>query len=203
MATFSLSQVEVVKNNIKMISFRISYFLLIITCCLISFSCMKDSKTSIAQDDNLSLSKTQYLGNQLRIDGFYYSLFEGKLNRIYILHPDGILTYFGVSDNVSLLNAESYINGNEIKDLIQNNKYCWGLFIINGNEIKTCAWHPSNNSSKIAWNEDGKIINDSTFQINELYRLVNNQKTEQSNENEIYYFKKTTNKPSSNNKFIP
>lgn len=58
--------------------------LIIMAVMLTSYSCNKDGFT----DDELSIEKTPYVGNQLRIDG-YYSCKFGDVYRIYFLYHDG------------------------------------------------------------------------------------------------------------------
>lgn len=51
------------------------------------------------EDDALSLPKTPYIGNQLRVDGYYHSMYyapdEEQLFEGYALYRNGIILYLG------------------------------------------------------------------------------------------------------------
>ena len=67
-------------NNIKSI-------IIILAVIISSNSC---NKTEF-QDDELSLEKQEYTGNQLRIDGYYYYAIDQNLFETYFFYENGVL----------------------------------------------------------------------------------------------------------------
>lgn len=153
-------------------------------------------------DDKLTIPKTPFTGNQLRIDGYYYSLFNNEINTIYVYFQNGVFQHFGVTKcGLDFDKAELYFsNANSLK-VIKNNKYFWGVFLINGDNIKKEEWQPSSGAFPV-YTSEGKILNDTTILFTQLYRLQNGQKTGLTTINETYYFRKFSPKPDSTNEFI-
>jgi hypothetical protein len=161
--------------------------------------CSKNERDKTA-DDILSLNKTNYTGEQLKIDGYYYQLSEGKIYRIQFFYRNGILSDFSGGNN-NFNEAADYIEA--VKSKIKNIKYSWGVFVIDGIGIKTEKWHPINAGAPYkAFVRSGEILNDTTFKMTEMYRMQNGQKTEVSAINEIYRFHEYSPKPDSTNCFV-
>ena len=155
-------------------------------------------------DDILSISKTSYTGSQLRVDGYYYTLINGEINTIHVLYNNGILQHFGVSEcGMDFSKAELYFTKVNVKDVIKKNKYFWGVFLIDNNDIKLEEWQSSTGGSMPAYVSAGEILNDTTFNLTEMYRMKNGQKTEFASINEVYHFKQYSPKPDSTNSYIP
>ncbi len=159
-------------------------------------SCKKDK-----MDDELSIQRTPYYGNELRIDGYYYNeYFEGYIT-VYFFYQNGIILYgssFPINE-ISILEDE-YKSGLHYEHS-RNNKPSWGVFIIEDNKICFERWYPSEIPFK-AFVSEGEILNDSTFIITESYRVQNDVKTLIQKENNTYHFKQFSPKPDSLNPFI-
>jgi hypothetical protein len=169
---------------------------MIIFIALILFSCNLDKE----DDDQLSLTKTSYSGNELKIDGYYYTIFENKRQSISFFYESGIYLDLGGNANNSL-DADNYIASFSTNNDFRSSRIWWGLFKINGDNITYEKWYPSGTAYK-AYVRTGKIINDSTFNVTESYRVVNGDKTNFGNINETYYYRKFSPKPDSTNDFI-
>ena len=145
------------------------------------------------------MSKKPYLGNQLRIDGYYYQVWEeAKISNINFFYENGIFLNIGGNKN-SFAEAEEYINNQIlVSKMYLGRKIGWGLFDINENNIRFEVWRPSAKPYKVIVNE-GKIINDTSFVITKRSRIdgsiINTV-------NETYYFKKFSPKPDSTNSFV-
>ena len=170
-----------------------------LTILIMLFSCAKNDNVS---DDVLTLKKTIYTGTQLKTNGYYYMLENNNINSIFFLYKNGIINSFGASGS-NFLEAESNFTNSHVLDIVYNNKYNWGLFIIENNNLKIEKWQTGNGSPFPAYFNTGKILNDTTFQLTELYRLRNGQKTEFVETNYTYHFRKYSPKPDSINNFIP
>ncbi|GIV26481.1 MAG: hypothetical protein KatS3mg027_0295 [Bacteroidia bacterium] len=153
------------------------------------------------KDDELTLTRTNYTSNQLRIDGYYYQKLNNNFFSIYCFYRNGVLLATGgvfssIQDMDKYLYDE-FINRQEYKNYKSN----WGGFLIQGNSMKFERWYPSDPPLK-AYVRAGTILNDTTFIITEVYRMKDGSKTEVQTLNEIYHFKSFKPKPDSTNKFI-
>jgi hypothetical protein len=156
-----------------------------------------------AKDDKLSVVKTNYVGSDLKIDGYYYSINKfGDYGGAQFFYENGISHNIGGSAN-SLILLEEYIN-----QVSNNNgakyKSGWGLFKITGNSLYYEQWDPKpfGGIHKV-FSHECEIINDNTYIIKKQYRLVNGEQTEVTFPNQTYKFVAFANKPSSVNDFIP
>lgn len=156
-----------------------------------SSTCKRNNPDS---DDKFSLTKRTYIGNELRTDGFYCHIgqnMNGHLYSYYFFYKNGIIRYGGGS-NDSLF----YANVGWVSASYKNN---WGIFNINGNQIKFEKWEPSSGGPFPAYLRTGEILNDTTFKITQLQR---SDGTNVSTVNDVYHFKKFSPKPDSTNNFI-
>ncbi len=169
------------------------------------FLCLSSNckKEGILTDDELSIPKKEFSGNQLRIDGYYYQKY-GNPERlmIYFMYRNGILLYGGGGYEMGKINEfEQEIQTQQAINKIRGLKFCWGVFDINSINIKFERWYPSEGTLP-SYVRSGTILNDTTFVISESYRFQNGEKTDAQTENETYHFKKFSPKPDSTNKFI-
>ena len=159
-------------------------------------------------DDELSLPLTTYTGNQIRIDGYYYTIgsvydvdkdaiLEGVIIDSYFFYENGIvLNMYGVEN--SLEEMDETIEKFRSAKRVYDTKYGWGVFVIEGNILKFELWMPG--TPRRAFVNECVILNDTTFHIIKSYR---SNKTEEREENELYYFRSYSPKPDSTNRFTP
>jgi hypothetical protein len=153
-------------------------------------SCDKISES----DDVLTLQRQNYYGNELMLDGIYYteiSSFDGIFYQRYALFRDGIIRDLGAAPEPG---SAQFLTGNSKAD--------WGVFQIDGNEIKFERWYPSSGGPLRSFVRSGIILNDTTFHIKESYRMRDGQKTEIMERDEIYHFLHFSPKPDSANTFM-
>jgi hypothetical protein len=168
--------------------------------CILLFSCKKSN----FEDDELSISKTPFLGNQLRIDGYYYNRYSvsgGHNYNIYFFYENGIVLYGGGFSEDKIAEIENKYRTGELPIYAQERKYYWGLFIVEGDKIMFETWNPGPRPYK-AYIKAGGIINDTSFVINERYRLVDGVKTDHTDQNDLYIFKYFSPKPSNVNPYL-
>jgi len=164
------------------------------------------NKDNLWKDDELSINKEPYTGNQLRIDGYFYEIgVDGYLYPEYFFYSNGSLIYIGgrYSPNTIDAELENFITSPYYINDAKNDKLTGGLFIIDGLFIKFEKWYPSSGVGLPAYVRVGKILNDTTFVITESYRMQKGTKTETKERNETYYFRQFSPKPDSTNIFIP
>ena len=153
------------------------------------------SSCNRCKDAELSLKKSDYTGNEMRIDGYYYS--ENTVNdqadyAIFVFFQNGTF-YSRFSD--SLEQAESdMINGTFVANSeIKLSKLSWGRYQVNSNTISTDSWK-LRQCGYPAVLLSGAIINDSTIEIGNHYFKDNDVLT--------YKFKPFSPKPDSTNVFV-
>ncbi len=153
-------------------------------------------------DDKLTLEKKPYIGNQLRIDGYYYKMdiSSNTIGVTYFFYEDGTLLHGGgwpYEDQFEGLEASFRIEN--WYNIIKKHKLAWGIFQVEWNEISFERWYPSSGGPSPAYVRSGVILNDTTFVITKSIR----SKTGEENElNETYHFKEFFPKPDSTNSFV-
>ena len=154
-------------------------------------------------DENLSMQRRDYIGNELRTDGYYYYYqWHNYLNKEQIvvvsLYRNGIIRACGGGYD-SFQDFESRIA--IINTATSNpNKSPWGIFIVEGNVIKYEKWYGARALEPYRTRiYAGKILNDTTFQITEAYRPNN---SERQVYDWIFHFKQFSPKPDSTTVYI-
>ncbi len=154
----------------------------------------------IKDDDELSIQRTPYTGNQLRTDGYYYREADDYI-AVYFLYRDGTILYGSSFLSVRRQEKENEYTTAEWQSLVKKYKYRWGVFAIEGNIMQFERWYPSEPPLE-AYVDEGQILNDTTFAIARSYRVVDGQETEVREWEETYHFKEFSPKPDSTNGFV-
>lgn len=157
------------------------------------------------KDDEFHLERRDYTGNELRMDGYFYTNFNNNAE-VYgspiFFYRNGVLVNLGAFKMNEQETWEGTINSDEIS-LAKETKDRWGIFLIEGNTIKIEKWYNSEAIFLPAYVSEGVILNDTTFKITSSYRLTNRgRKKELEVENKTYYFKQFSPKPDSTNSYI-
>jgi len=151
-------------------------------------------------DDSLTLSKRPYIGNDLRLDGYYYHLNPDGYIDIEFLYENGICLDGSHVSPAGLPQLEEWFaNGNYYQTAIQY-KIGWGVFQIDSNAIQYEDWVPSDGGPLPVFRNSGVILNDTTFHILESERVNGANK---GNVDLVYHFKQFSPKPDSANPYIP
>ncbi|MCC5918948.1 MAG: hypothetical protein JJU02_16645 [Cryomorphaceae bacterium] len=167
---------------------------------IILFACKKENR-----DDELHLQQTPYLGDELRIDGFYYQTTnDGEYTQVFFLHRNGVLQGgFSYSGNDWEQKLKSDIESGEYHDLTLRYKTSWGLFEIEDSLILYEKWYSGTPGPRITAAREGKILNDTTFHIQWAFYFDNGQRVNIRERDERYHFREFSPKPDSTNPFIP
>jgi outer membrane translocation and assembly module TamA len=152
-------------------------------------------------DDNLTLKRANYIGNELRTDGYYY---RQKENVTYpytlpvFFYRNGIVVSCGSFSTTDLNIVETEMP--DRYDILKKYKDGWGVFLIDDTKIKYEKWIEAPSGVKLAVKRcSGHIKNDTTFHITESYNSGNGETTQVD---EIWHFKQFANKPDSTNVYI-
>ena len=146
-------------------------------------------------DEKLTLPREDYLGNELRTDGYYYAFFsETNITAVMFLYRNGISISQGGYATRDLDEIEKRV----IKDKF-NSKVHWGVFVVNGNKIQHEKWVGSTGIGAVLNKGTGHIENDTTIHFTERY---NSEYQKTHAVDEIWHFKQFNNKPDSTNNYI-
>jgi hypothetical protein len=160
-------------------------------------------KNGFCEDDELSLSRTEYNGSDLQIDGYYYEQTsnEEPFSDIYYFYRNGVLLGGGVAAAADV-NDDEYIPPVNL-NLIRNTKAVWGVFKLNGNLVEIERWQSRINGCETTIYERGNILNDTTFVINRREFRSDGEVRRTDDLNAFFKFRPLTEKPDSTNSFIP
>jgi len=163
---------------------------------IIFYSCNK-----LFPDDNLTLNRVDYNGEDLRMDGYYYQQKENvefPYTLPMFLYRNGIVISCGSFSTTDLNVVEKEMP--DRYDIFRKYKDGWGVFLVDGKKIEYEKWIGASSGVKLVIKRClGWIENDTTFHITESYNSGTST-TEQVNE--IWHFKQFSPKPDSTNVYI-
>lgn len=160
-------------------------------------------KNSLCEDDELTLEKVDYTGNQLKTNGYYFGDVTENSDpayaEIYYLYRNGFFFTTGAS---LLQEAE---NGTIDVPLGpgEKAKRSFGLFQIDSNTIVIERWQTRINGCETTIYERGNILNDTTFVITRREFRSDGEPQRTDDLNAVFKFRPLTEKPDSTNTFIP
>lgn len=168
-----------------------TFFALILLSCA---SCEKDR-------EELSLLKTAYSGNELRIDGYYYSNPTPADDiGVAVFYRDGVCinvyTRVEDQDTLSFIENDILLNPSIISNFMSTPTNI-GVYQINAPSIVFETWEAGRDI--ITFSNYGWILNDTTFLIT---KQVNNNTGTATYDNLTYHFRQFSPKPDSTNAFI-
>jgi len=200
---FNVKQIN--NNQRKNIMKKISKLLILSLYLMFSsFSCLREGKRDESLDDKLTLKRINYTGNELRIDGYYYNIYYNDKKE-----PQGITPLFFYRNGIILGDVGVRIDKiSEMEEWFRNGyyvnnaeKYQWGVFQIDGTKIKYEKWVPVQGPF-VAVTYEGVILNNTTFVINQSYKMEKGNRIDLSKFDWTYHFKEFSPKPDSTNRFI-
>lgn len=161
-------------------------------------------KSGLCEDDELSLERIDYYGSQMRIDGYYF----GDVNpnstmpfaNIYYFYENGV---FFTSEAADLDQAESGAIVVDVENTFGKKiKAAWGVFQVNGSQIKIEHWRSRTNGCETTIYESGNILNDTTFVLIHREHRTNGKVQKVEDINSVFKFRPLPEKPDSSNSFI-
>jgi len=178
----------------KYIRIMISLFTLI-GVSMMFFSCCN----SLFPDEELTMQRKDYTGNELRIDGYYVHYYADGMTNADFFYRNGIrLRVSGRRvDGIADFSENRFLDVDFI-NRVKGRKSNWSVFEITGDDIVIHGWAYSSGGGIPVATRRGKILNDTTFVITSTH--VHGQTSEI---NEVYSFRKFSPKPDSTNNFIP
>lgn len=158
------------------------------------------------EDESFSFDRTNYTGNEIRVDGYYYEAFEsewdGKIETMYsimFLFRNGVTLTGDYPTTTELpVEEDSYKNGDYFEKE-KDNKLKWGIFNVSDNMISREIW-ANPNGTYLVYKQKIVILNDTTIQFVSSERLDGSETKALDN---TYHFKAFSPKPDSTVSFIP
>jgi hypothetical protein len=149
----------------------------------------------------LSMSKIPYAGDELRIDGYYYSnLTSANDIGIAVFYRDGVcinvFTSIEGQDTIDFIENDILLNESLMYSFMNTPSHI-GVFQINTESIEFETWEAGRDI--ITFSNFGEILNDTTFLIT---KQVNNDSGKSYSEKMTYRFRQFSPKPDSINSFI-
>lgn len=161
----------------------------------LSASCQK--KKYPVDINGLTYRNKLNFNNQIKINGLYYGDMIFSENSIIIIYlfSDGTYCRFSTKNYNNNLNENNPVcySIDKLRDI----PYYWGAFIIEGDTLKVQSVNPHRDAFEKFKIEEkwAKIINDTTIHF---FKYIS-PKGEESTLDELFYFKKCTEKPDSTN----
>ena len=161
-------------------------------------------------DEELSMKRTDYTGNELRIDGYYYRRYQfvdskGVEQDDFIpcfLYRNGVSTYTYVYHYSEQEQAEEEFKNEGYPELMKNDRFRWRIFRIQGNTIEFEGqdyYSRAASAECVGFKKFGEIIDDTTFMITK--EIVGGKVNEYA-KGAVFRFKQFSPKPDSTNRFI-
>lgn len=162
---------------------------------LFSFSC-KDW----FEDEDFSLTREEYSGDEIKIDGYYYYYYtqDPGLASITIFYRNGVVID-GIGDRSTLLEIENSFSNGKFYQGVSTIKDVWGIYRVENNQIMIERIVAMGGFNRIAYTDYGEILNDTTIHF---YKHKESYKNIFKNMNDTLHFKQFSPKPDSTNVFI-
>jgi hypothetical protein len=151
-----------------------------------------------AEYEELSLTRTRYEGDEIRLDGYWYNLIEdGELGFLYFLYRDG-----------TLLNASChFIEGEDPEETIRSSEWergirqardCWGVFAVERGRISFERWYPFDGPERV-YRDSGDILERERIHMDVYIRPSTG---ESRAADQLWYFREFAPKPDHANSFV-
>lgn len=168
----------------------------ILICIVVTQLCCKRI-LNCEEKEKYTFSRTNYLGNEIKINGYYYSSKYYPL----IFYKNGVMIRDILdTNNYNFSTFETWVLQGRYGKGLKTNIYNWCLFEIKGNQLKYEGFNAKSGiSCKYTYIRTGTIIDDSTILFT---NQINSDGKESESQNDTFHFKQFSPKPDSTNSFI-
>jgi len=150
---------------------------------------------SCFKKDDVFLKATPYIGNQLKINGYFYQTgFDNVIYNSHVLYTNGVLLNLYGDEN-TIEEMDEYVRKQFQDSWAAKSKYNWGVFFISDNTIQIHKLEGGYPHKEFI--QEGVILNDMTFKITKVYSGGKIREKD-----EVYYFREFSPKPDSTNVYI-
>jgi len=150
------------------------------------------------KDEDLTMARMPYCGQEIRIDGYYYYLYNGRVLDTYFFYRNGvIISAHGASGSHPLDELDVEFHSDSFVHSLH--KYDYGVFQIINDSIVWEVWELIQGPKSVL-RFSGKILSDTSFVINQMELPHSGQVYPR---HEVSYFHEFFPKPDSTNIYIP
>lgn len=142
-----------------------AHVLFVIMICALFYSCESLIETLFGKNEELTFIRADYVGDQLKVDGYYYcryNVYDSASYYILFLYKSGIVLNGGYPYESELSVREDEFKNGQYKKSVKKIANYWGLFTIDSTTIQYEMLHGGPFRAMI---DSGKILNDTTFII--------------------------------------
>ena len=153
------------------------------------------------ENEKMTLVRQPYNSNELRLDGYYYDMEDGKICSTYFFYRNGILHYGIASDTLDndLVKYDAWFASEYYSEHLRSGRRRWGVFEIHDDSIVFERWGILEGGDPVL-RFSGRILNDTTFIIT---KCENPHSGDVCQEQDLFHFRQFSPKPDSTNMFIP
>jgi hypothetical protein len=154
----------------------------------------------LGKDEKLTLTKENYSGNIIKLDGYYYSVTHSlgvPSSHVYFLYRNGVIRYFGSFKTDSVNELDSLIKSS-INTLAVGKSH-WGLFQIIDSMLTLEKWVSDNGGVHKVTRYDANILTKTTFKVFK----IKSSKGDVLDRDLNFNFHPFSPKPDSTNDYIP
>lgn len=154
----------------------------------------------VGEDEMILLERVDNTSSALRLDGYYFNEIGSDNPTIitYFFYRNGIVLYGGGRTKSEFSSLEEEYRNGAFYEAIKESKTWWGVYQIEGNEIRFERWYPGHRPYSTFLNS-GEVINDTTFLVTSSSESDGSEEVERD---ELFKFKQFSPKPDSTNTFI-
>ena len=170
---------------------------------ILLFSILLNGCDRLFPDEKFTFQRTDYTGNELRTDGYYYeystSYDSNVPNRTicFFLFRNGVCVSMGGYETIDLKTVEREML--ERYKWLYRSKSVWGIFVINGNTYEEEGWSTSVGGGLPVGKCIGIIENDTTIHNT---KHINVKERKEFPQDYRCHFRQFSPKPDSINNFI-
>ncbi len=159
------------------------------------------SKIFGCHDEAFTFSRVENNTNKLRLDGYYYAIlsFDSTHAHTYTLYENGIFHDNGGVDTAKVFNNTVNL---QLPESAYNHKTFWGIYNLENDNITIQRWIPLSNGCVKVIEEEGVILNDTTFRLDVERAIWYGEVENETSINRIFHFNHYLPKPDSIVSFI-
>lgn len=143
--------------------------------------------------EEFKLKKVNYLGSELRIDGYYYLKYESGYCSFF-LYKNGMFLSNGCTNHIeSVEELDLLLSDSALQERKNKHQYVWGLYKVIEDKVIIERWETWNGMPFKVKRSNGNLISNTKFSTSAMKNLE---------VFEIYEYREFSPKPDSTNRFI-
>ena len=134
---------------------------------LLAISALFSSCDKLFEDEELTLKRIPYSGNEIQTNGYYYNFYTNNSSppmintKIFILYKNGFIFWDVINDTHDLTILEQIMS--QRYNTTQDFKHKWGVFHVTNNQLISERWMQSEGGWLVVDKYSYSIQNDTTL----------------------------------------